>query len=64
MANEFAPAEGLTVDQVGEAILMIKERFTICAGAIASYDPEYDSEGKTFRAGVRLMEVLIATDCK
>lgn len=59
MANEFAPPEGLSVDQVEEAIRMIDERFTISAGAIASYDPDYDYEGKAFRAGVRLMKTLI-----
>lgn len=62
MANGFAPPDGLFVDHVEEAILMLKERFTICAGAIASYDPKYDGEGKTFRAGVKFMEIMVAID--
>ena len=60
-ANEFAPPEGLTVEQVEQAIFLIKERFTIGASAIASYDPGFDEEGKTFRAGVSFMEIMTAT---
>ncbi len=63
-ANEFAPLEGLTVNQVEQAILMTKERLTIGAGAIASYDPGFDDEGKTFRAGARFMEIMTATNNK
>lgn len=60
VANEFAPSDGLTVDQLEEAIRMIGERFMISAGAIAAYDPGYDEEGKTLRAGGRIMDVLLA----
>ena len=41
-----------------EGIRAIQERFTLAAAGVASYDPDYDSEGRVLRAGVRLMEVL------
>lgn len=59
-ANEFAPPNGLTVGQVEEAIQMIGESFAICAGGMASYDPEYDEQGHTLFAGVRLMKSILA----
>lgn len=58
-ANNFAVPEGLMVEQVEDAVRMIAESFRIPAGAITAYDPAYDAEGNTLRAGVKLMETLI-----
>jgi arginase len=57
-ANEFAPPDGLRPEELEEGIQAIQERFTLAAAGVASYDPEYDSEGRVLRAGVRLIEVL------
>jgi arginase len=57
-ANEFAPPNGLRLEELEEGIRMIRERFTLAAAGVASYDPEYDGEAQVLRAGVRLMEAL------
>ena len=57
-ANELAPPDGLWPEELEEGIRAIQERFTLAAAGVASYDPEFDSEGHVLRAGVRLMEVL------
>lgn len=59
-ANEFAPPDGLSFGQVAEAVRMIGERFKICAGGIASYDPRYDKEDATLQAGIKLTEHILA----
>jgi arginase len=53
------PHGGLSVDQVAEAIDMIKEHCTIAACGIASYDPEYDNEGRTLRAALRFASLVL-----
>jgi arginase len=60
-ANEFAAPDGLTVAQIEEAIRMIGERFTICAGGIASYDPRYDKQDEVLNAGVRIMKSILTS---
>lgn len=60
-ANEFAAPDGLTVSQVEEAIQMISERFTVCAGGIASYDPQYDKEDEVLGAGVMIMKSILTS---
>ena len=58
-ANEFAPPNGLTVEQVEQAIALIGDRFKICASAIASYDPRFDKEGQALRAGIGIMQAVL-----
>lgn len=58
-ANEFAPPDGLTVEQVEESIQMIGERFGICACGIASYDPRCDDQNKTLEAGVTIIKRVL-----
>ena len=60
-ANEFAAPDGLTLAQVEEAIGMIGRRFTICAGAIASYDPLYDRKDEVLDAGVTIMKSILTS---
>lgn len=59
-ANHLAPPNGLTVKQVEEAVRMVGNGLKICGAAITAYDPEYDPEGRTSRAGVKLMEMLVS----
>lgn len=58
-ANRFAPPGGLTVDQVGEAISLIRECFPVAGAGLASYDPEVDKNQRTLRAGFSLMDRLV-----
>lgn len=60
-ANEFAAPDGLSVAQIQEAIQMIGERFTICAGGIASYDPLYDRKDEVLSAGIAIMKSILTT---
>jgi arginase len=58
-ANEYAPAGGLSVEQVESVIQMVGERFEICASGIAAYDPNYDGEDQTLGAGIRLIKTVL-----
>jgi arginase len=58
-ANSYAEPNGLSVDEMEEALSMIAHQFLIAAAGFASYDPGCDQESKLFHAGVRLMEHLI-----
>lgn len=64
MANEYALFGGLSVEEVLEAIRLIAARFTISAGALASYDPSFDHQGKIFQAGIRFMQSMTASSNK
>ena len=59
-SKEFAPPGGLTVEQVVEALQMIKEYFHIRAGTIAACDPDSDRDGRAIMAGMRFAEILAA----
>lgn len=59
-ANEFVAPRGLSLAQVQEAIQMIGERFTICSGVIAAYDPEYDENHEILAVGFEIMKCILA----
>jgi arginase len=58
-ANEFAPPDGLTVEQVEEAVALAGASFSICAGAVASYDPRFDEDGRAAGAGTRIIRAVL-----
>ncbi len=58
-SKAFAPAGGLTVAQVVEALDHIKENFNVQAGAIASCDPDSDSRGRAIAAGLTFAQALV-----
>jgi len=60
MANHAAIPGGLSVEFVEEAIRMVKERFEVCAGAIGSFDPDYDRDDKVLIAGIRIIKAIVA----
>lgn len=60
-ANEFAAPHGLSLAHIREAVRMIGERFTVCAGAVASYDPRYDKKDKVLGAGVSIMKSILTS---
>ena len=63
-ANEFAASLGLVAAEVEEAIYMIRERFTVAAAGIASYDPAFDTGGAILRAGYVCARALVHSDSR
>jgi arginase len=60
LPNHLAVPGGLSVEVVEEAIRMLKERFKVCAGAVASFDPDYDKDDKVLGAGIRIIKAFAA----
>ena len=60
LPNYLAVPGGLPVDVVEEIIRMVKERFEVCAGAVTSFDPDYDKDDKVLDAGIRIMKAFVA----
>jgi arginase len=55
-ASMYAEPDGLTIEAVETALTLISQQFEIVSIAFTAYDPSYDSDGRVFRASVRLME--------
>lgn len=60
-ANQYRAPGGLTPGQVIEAIRAIREKFTIAACGVASYDPNFDAEGRTLQAGLDMIESVLSS---
>jgi len=60
LANHAASPGGVSVEFVLEAIGMIKERFEVCAGAIGSFDPDYDKEDTVLNAGIGIIKAIVS----
>jgi len=60
LPNHLAVPGGLSVELVEEIIGTAKERFEICAGAITSFDPDYDKDDKVLDAGIRIVKAFVA----
>ena len=59
-ANGFVTENaGLSVNELSEAIALIKEKLKITSATIASFDPNYDPQGKTLSAALRLIRQTI-----
>jgi arginase len=59
-ANGFMMDEsGLSVQQLREAIALIQERSEITSATIASFDPTYDSKGRTLEAAVEFIKQIV-----
>ncbi|CAN5879197.1 arginase family protein [soil metagenome] len=59
-ANEFAPSDGLFQAEVEAALRLVRQRFTMAAAGIASYDPAFDAQGEILRAVSVLTRALVA----
>jgi arginase len=57
-ANEYATSEGMEVGQLEAALGMVRERFTVAAAGIASYDPSFDTDGRVLHAASAGARVL------
>jgi arginase len=51
-ANEFASEGGLSTEELDTALRMVRERFTVAACGIASYDPALDAGGQVLLAAL------------
>ena len=58
-ANPFPAAGGLTVDEVDAILGIVRDRFTIRAVGIASYDPDRDVDGRALAAALRFLDTPI-----
>lgn len=62
-ANGFLMDDsGLSVEQLREAIALIKQRSKITSATIASFDPTYDSAGKTLQAAVEFIKQIVNSE--
>lgn len=54
--NHLAVPGGLSVQLVEELVVATRDMFEVCAVAITSFDPAYDSGNRVLRTGLRLLE--------
>ena len=60
-ANSFVTEEGgLSVAQLNEAIGLVKQSLKITSATIASFDPAYDTQGKTLQTGINLIRQILS----
>jgi arginase len=52
---------GLTLEQLEGAVRAVTDRFRIRAATLATYTPEQDEDGRTLRAGLRVIELLVGS---
>lgn len=57
-ANYAAAAGGFEPDELLGALRSIKEHFRVIAATLASYDPDYDVEGRLREVGLQAMQIL------
>jgi arginase len=59
-ANGFVTENvGLSVKELAEAIALIKEKLKITSATFASFDPNYDTQGKTLSAALNLIKQIV-----
>lgn len=59
-ANEYVTeGVGLGVQQVSDAIALIRERSKITSATIASFDPDYDKQGKTSQVALGFIKQMV-----
>ncbi len=62
LPSQLAVPGGLSVELVEDILGKVKERFEVCAGAITSFDPDYDKDDKVLNAGFRIAKAFVAQD--
>ncbi|HET6597810.1 MAG TPA: arginase family protein [Anaerolineales bacterium] len=58
-ANGWLTEGGLHVDDISEAIQYIKEHLKVTSATVASFDPDYDIQGKTLQASFTLTKQIL-----
>jgi arginase len=59
-ANEFAPAGGLSAEDLETALGVVRERFAVAAVGIASYDLAFDADGRVLAVALACARMLTA----
>jgi arginase len=59
-ANALPVPDGLSVEQLTAAIAAIRARVPLGAGVLASYSPEFDSEGGVRRAAYAAVDAMVS----
>jgi arginase len=59
-ANEFAPAGGLSAEDLKTALGVVRERFAVAVAGIASYDPAFDSDRRVLAVALACARILTA----
>jgi arginase len=57
-ANEYPAPGGLSLEELESAIEAIRKGLSIRSATLSAYNPAYDPEGKTLRAGLRLIQTI------
>lgn len=58
-ANGWLIEGGLRVEDLSKAISFIQENLKVTSATVASYDPNYDPEGKTLQASFKLIRQIV-----
>jgi arginase len=58
-ANEFASEAGLSSEDLQMALGLVRERFTVAAAGVASYDPALDVDGSVLHAAIAGVRALV-----
>ena len=59
-ANTLPVPDGLSVEQLTDAIAAIRARIPLAAAALASYAPEFDSQGTVCRAAFAAIDAMLS----
>jgi arginase len=57
-SNEYSTPGGLALAELTMALQLIGEKFRIRAAALTAYNPDFDPEGKTLRAGMKILRTV------
>jgi arginase len=58
-ANQLAPADGLSVQELVEATRTVAQCLPVRAATVAAYDPECDKSGSAAAAAIAVVEALV-----
>ena len=58
-ANHLSPPGGLIINELKEAIHLIKKNFVLAAAGITAYDPDCDKDNKTLNAGLSIIKLIL-----
>jgi arginase len=61
--NQFSCPGGLTLAELLEIVVLVRERFALAAAAITAYDPECDQDGKAVQAALAVIRELVRPGC-
>ena len=59
-ANHYGATGGISPELMGKAIALVKEYIPIRGCTVASYDPEFDRDGKFVEAGIQSIRKIVA----